>query len=50
MSGGRPGARREMTESYGDRVGDLERVARGFKGVHAVHAGSGRSRDSSKGR
>jgi len=38
MSGARPGARREMVESYVDRVGDLERIARHFKGVNAVHA------------
>ena len=38
MSGARPGARREMVESYVDRVGDLERLARHFKGVNAVHA------------
>lgn len=38
MSGGRPGARREIVESYGDRIGDLERIASGFRGVSAVHA------------
>ena len=38
MSGGRPGARREATESYGDRIGDLERIANGFRGVASVHA------------
>ncbi|PID38211.1 MAG: hypothetical protein CSA65_07635 [Proteobacteria bacterium] len=38
MSGGRPGARREIVESYGDRIGDLERIASGFRGVAAVHA------------
>jgi ribonuclease Y len=38
MSGGRPGARREVAESYGDRIGDLERVASRFRGVDNVHA------------
>lgn len=38
MSGGRPGARREIAESYGDRIGDLERIASSFRGVAAVHA------------
>jgi ribonuclease Y len=38
MSGGRPGARREIVESYGDRIGDLERIASAFRGVSAVHA------------
>ncbi|MCK5800771.1 MAG: HDIG domain-containing protein [Deltaproteobacteria bacterium] len=38
MSGGRPGARREIVESYGDRIGDLERIANRFRGVATVHA------------
>ena len=38
MSGARPGARREITETYGDRIGDLERIANHFKGVTSVHA------------
>lgn len=38
MSGGRPGARREMVESYSDRMGDLERIAISFRGVESVHA------------
>lgn len=38
MSGGRPGARREIVESYGDRIGDIERIANSFRGVAAVHA------------
>jgi ribonuclease Y len=38
MSGGRPGARREMVESYGDRIGDLEKIAGRFPGVTRVHA------------
>jgi ribonuclease Y len=38
MSGGRPGARREMVESYGDRIGELEKIAGGFPGVTRVHA------------
>jgi len=38
MSGARPGARREMMETYVDRIGDLERIATGFHGVVQVHA------------
>jgi len=38
MSGGRPGARREVVESYDERIGDLEQIAASFKGVHSVHA------------
>ena len=38
MSGARPGARREITETYGDRIGDLERIGSHFKGVTSVHA------------
>ena len=38
MSGARPGARREITETYGDRIGDLERIAISRKGVTSVHA------------
>ncbi|MFH1131131.1 MAG: Rnase Y domain-containing protein [Pseudomonadota bacterium] len=38
LSGGRPGARREMSESYGDRIGDLEKIAASFKGVTQVYA------------
>ena len=38
MSGARPGARREITETYGDRIGDLERIASRFPGVTSVHA------------
>lgn len=38
MSGGRPGARREMTEAYSDRIGDLEKIASAYRGVQAVHA------------
>ena len=38
MSGARPGARREIIETYGDRIGDLERIATRFSGVNTVHA------------
>jgi ribonuclease Y len=41
-SGARPGARRELVEAYVDRIQDLERLAKSFKGVseaYAVQAG-----------
>jgi ribonucrease Y len=38
LSGGRPGARREMVETYFDRIKDLEKVALDFKGVKDVFA------------
>ena len=38
MSGARPGARREMMETYVERIADLERIATGFSGVLLVHA------------
>jgi ribonuclease Y len=38
MSGARPGARREMMETYVERISDLERIATGFPGVLMVHA------------
>lgn len=38
MSGARPGARREMVETYVDRISDLESIASGFHGVTLVHA------------
>jgi ribonuclease Y len=42
LSGARPGARREMMESYTRRLEDLERIVNAFKGVeksYAVQAG-----------
>jgi ribonuclease Y len=42
LSGARPGARREMMESYVRRLEDLERIVNSFKGVeksYAVQAG-----------
>ncbi len=42
MSGARPGARREFTDSFGNRVEDLERLGVRYRGVqraYAVHGG-----------
>ena len=42
LSGARPGARREMLETYVRRLEDLERISNSFKGVqksYAVQAG-----------
>jgi ribonuclease Y len=42
MSGARPGARREQTESYSTKLEDLERIGGSFRGVDsavAVHGG-----------
>jgi ribonuclease Y len=42
LSGARPGARREMLESYARRLEDLEKISNSFKGVersYAVQAG-----------
>lgn len=38
ISGSRPGARREMLESYTQRLRDLEDLALGFKGVEKCYA------------
>lgn len=38
ISGSRPGARREMMESYIKRLKDLEELAMGFKGVNKCYA------------
>jgi ribonuclease Y len=42
ISGARPGARRELVETYGERIEQLEELAASFRGVvraHAVQAG-----------
>jgi ribonuclease Y len=41
LSGGRPGARREAVDTYGDRIEELEHIASGFKGVTQVYAVQG---------
>ena len=38
ISAGRPGARRDTVERYLERLGDLERIAKGFAGVEKVYA------------
>ena len=38
LSGARPGARREMLETYVKRLGDLERIASSFNGVSKTYA------------
>jgi ribonucrease Y len=38
LSGARPGARREMVETYVKRLADLERIAQSFSGVDRVYA------------
>jgi len=42
MSGARPGARRQLTTEYGNRIEDLERIGNEYRGVErcfAVHGG-----------
>jgi ribonuclease Y len=41
MSGARPGARREQTESYSTRLDDLERISAQFRGVDRAFAVQG---------
>jgi ribonuclease Y len=41
MSGARPGARREQTESFSTRVDDLERIGASFRGVEEAVAVQG---------
>ena len=41
LSGGRPGARRDSSEMYLKRLGDLERIALSFPGVKTAYAISG---------
>ena len=43
LSGARPGARREMLESYVRRLEDLERISNSFKGVEKSLRGAGRA-------
>ncbi|RLA93155.1 MAG: ribonuclease Y, partial [Deltaproteobacteria bacterium] len=38
LSGARPGARREMYETYVKRLQDLERIGRSFPGVEKAYA------------
>jgi ribonuclease Y len=41
MSGARPGARREQTESYAMKLDDLERIGQSFRGVERAFAVQG---------
>jgi ribonuclease Y len=41
MSGARPGARRQLDESYASRLEDLERITRGFHGITEAYAVQG---------
>ena len=41
MSGARPGARRQMDESYASRLDDLERITRSFRGITEAFAVQG---------
>ena len=38
LSGARPGARREMLETYVKRIEELEKISRSFKGVEKAYA------------
>jgi len=38
ISGARPGARREILDSYLKRIGDLEELAMGYEGVQKAYA------------
>jgi ribonuclease Y len=38
ISGARPGARKELVETYGERIAVLEDLASAFRGVQRVHA------------
>lgn len=38
LSGARPGARRELLETYVKRLEDLERIAKSFKGIEKTYA------------
>jgi ribonuclease Y len=41
MSGARPGARRQLDESFHSRLEDLERITRGFRGITEAYAVQG---------
>jgi ribonuclease Y len=41
MSGARPGARRQLDESYASRLEDLERITRAFRGITEAYAVQG---------
>jgi ribonuclease Y len=41
LSGARPGARREQMDNYAEKLADLERIGRGFRGVDSAFAVQG---------